>query len=93
MSGVKCHVSGVMCLVSDNKKNIYIYWTKWWGLWMEGLLSTRPTPSSLFIVMAFLDYSIMTRLKCMLVKFNLHHFTEYETHKQEIPDRANSIYI
>ena len=35
MSHVTCHVSHVMCHM--------FFWTKWWSLSVEGLLSTRPT--------------------------------------------------
>ena len=37
VSHVTCHVSHVMC---------HFFWTKWWSLSVEGLLSTGPTPSS-----------------------------------------------
>ena len=47
MSRVRCHMSCVTCY------NIYIYFladlfffTKWWSLSVEGLLSMGPTPSS-----------------------------------------------
>jgi hypothetical protein len=49
MSHVTCHMSYVTCNVSCVTCHIFyliFFRTKWWGLSMEGLLSTRPTPSS-----------------------------------------------
>ena len=43
VSRVTCHMSRVICHVSQ-----FFFWTKWWSLLVEGLLSTGPTPSSLW---------------------------------------------
>ena len=42
-----CHVSYVMCHVTLNIFNIYLFLTMWWSYLLEGLLSTGPTPSIL----------------------------------------------
>ena len=54
VSGVRCQVSGVRCQVSGVMCQIYIFFggTKWLGWLVEGLLSTGPTPSSLFTIIA-----------------------------------------
>ena len=44
VSHVTCHVSHVMCHMSQF---FSFFFTKWWSLSVEGLLSTGPTPSSL----------------------------------------------
>ena len=46
MSNVKCHMSRVTCHVS--LFFFFLFWIKWWSLSVEGLLSTGPTPSSLY---------------------------------------------
>ena len=43
VSCVTCHVSLVMC----HKSHFFLFFTKWWSLSMEGLLSMWPTRSSL----------------------------------------------
>ena len=43
MSHVICHMSRVTCHVSHV---LIFFFTKWWSLSVEGLLSTGPTPSS-----------------------------------------------
>ena len=46
MSHVTCHKSHVTCHVSHVTCHMSFFWTNWWILWVEGLLSTGPTPSS-----------------------------------------------
>ena len=48
VSRVTCHVSRVTCHMSRVTCHIFFcfFWTKWWSLSVEGLLSTGPTPSS-----------------------------------------------
>ena len=51
MSHVMCHVSRVTCHMSRVTCHnffyyLFFFWTKWWSLSVEGLLSTGPTPSS-----------------------------------------------
>ena len=44
-----CHVSHFTCLMSHVTCHNFVllfFWTKWWSLSVEGLLSTGPTPSS-----------------------------------------------
>ena len=50
LSCVRCHMSCVTCHVSHVTCNIFFYFffTKWWSLSVEGLLSTGPTPSSFY---------------------------------------------
>ena len=48
VSCVTCQVSGVMCHVSFFF-SLFFLWTKWLGYSVEGLLSTGPTPSSLYV--------------------------------------------
>ena len=54
MSCVTCHVSGVTCqvsgvtLFSSFHFFLFLFWTKWWILLLESLLSTGPTPSSFY---------------------------------------------
>ena len=49
---VMCHVSRVMCHMSHVTSQVshvnffFFFLTKWWSLWVEGLLSMGPTPSS-----------------------------------------------
>ena len=63
MSRVTCHVSRrvschmsrrVTCHVSHVTCNFFFccFWTKWWSLSVQGLLSTGPTPSSCRIATA-----------------------------------------
>ena len=50
MSCVTYHLSCVTCHVSHVTHHFSFFsffWTKWWSLSVEGLLSTGPTPSSL----------------------------------------------
>ena len=48
---VACHVLHVTCHMSRVTCHIFFFfWTKWWSLSVEGLLSTRPTPSSLLLL-------------------------------------------
>ena len=58
MSHVTCHVSFVTCPMSHVTCSMqhYVYffyleknWTKWWSWLVKGLLSTRPSLSSLYI--------------------------------------------
>ena len=51
MSGVKCQLSGVRC-------GNFFFFTNFKIFLLEGLLSTRPTPSLLFILLALLLYPI-----------------------------------
>ena len=46
-SRVMCHMSRVTC------HNFFFYWTKWWSLSVEGLLSTGPTRLVFFITWFF----------------------------------------
>ena len=46
VSHVICHMSHVMCHMSQLFFCCCFFWTKWWSLAGEGLLSTGPTPSS-----------------------------------------------
>ena len=46
VSHVTCHVSHVTCHMSHILFIFFIFWTMWWSLSVEGLLSTGPTPSS-----------------------------------------------
>ena len=46
VSGVRCLVSNVMCQVSCVIFFFFFLWTKLWSYSVEGLLSTRTTPSS-----------------------------------------------
>ena len=45
VSRVTYHVSRVTCPVSHVTCHVF-FWTKWWSLSVEGLLSTGPTPST-----------------------------------------------
>ena len=53
VSRVRCHVSGVTCQVSQVMCHIFLFLflflTKLWGYFVEGLLSTGPIPSSIFL--------------------------------------------
>ena len=51
LSPVNCHLSHVNFFLHYYKKKWHYkkYWSKWWSLLVEGLLSTGPTPSSLFL--------------------------------------------
>ena len=46
VSCVFCHMSRVTCHISPFFL-LLLFWTKWWSLLVEGLLSTGHTPSSL----------------------------------------------
>ena len=62
MSHVTCHVSHVTCHLSQLKKK---KWTKWWSLWVEGLLSTGHTPSSFTTAQCILpEYIFPTIFSC-----------------------------
>ena len=52
MSHVACHVSRVICHVSHVTCHIFLcfFLTNWWGLSVEGLLSTGLTPSSFMCI-------------------------------------------
>ena len=49
VSCVTCHVSNVTCIIII----FFIFFTNWWSLSVEGLLSTGPTPSSLLYFIVF----------------------------------------
>ena len=49
MSHVVCHVSCVTCHMSHVTFFSFFFLTKWWSFLVEGLLSTGPTPFSLFV--------------------------------------------
>ena len=61
MSQVACHVSHVTCHMSQvtYHKSYFFFFTKWWSLSVEGLLSMGPSPSSFY---SYIDY-----LQCFLI--------------------------
>ena len=60
VSHVRCQVSGVMCQVSGVMCQVYFlfFFYKVVELVLEGMLSTVPTPSSLFKVLMFLNMKV-----------------------------------
>ena len=80
MSCVMCHVSRVTCHMSHVTCLMSIFFVlKWWSLLVEGLLSTGPTPSSLFCIiplplsilclLKFSTYFCTVHLLCLLCPF------------------------
>ena len=62
VSHVTCHVSHVTCHMSHVTFFLLLFfWTKWWSLLVEGLLSTGPTPSS-FVGFISIASLVLTRI-------------------------------
>ena len=57
MSGVRCQVLGVKCQVSGVTCHIFLL-EKWWSESVECLLSTGPTPSSIYILIGGPDSGV-----------------------------------
>ena len=58
VSHVTCHVSHVTC--HGSRFFLLLFWTKWWSLSVEGLLSTGPTPSSLLYELIYKVHEAIT---------------------------------
>ena len=76
MSHVTCHVSRVTYHVSHVTCHIshdpfLSFWTMWWSLSMEGLLSTGPTPSSLLLTSTYLPNHFLVKLLPFLNIYSL----------------------
>ena len=80
MSPVTCHLSHVKCkkknfffltfffFKKERKKKLSFQknWTKWWSQLSEGLISTRPTPSSFYVNISCNTW--LYHLPCLAVK-------------------------
>ena len=88
VSRVTCHVSHVTCYMSRVTCHVshvtFFFFIKWWSLSVEGLLSTGPTPSSLYLLTKV--YKIIGK------KYIKNHFFQstYFTNRSNIPHAQNT---
>ena len=69
---VTCHMSRVTCHMSRVKCFFFVFFTKWWSLSVEGLLSTGPTLSSLCSFTAWKVSVLHCHCHCLFVLLMSH---------------------